>query len=256
MYPELEVSFHQRDECNYGVELRFDDPDKSEAENFFGPFSIEFDWNRLSQLVQDAREYGVALSAMFFRDVGIKEAFSSAFAVAAQGDALRIRFILSPAARRLHDVLWETLEDPSAGATHAPLATSERMLVSRFLSSWDFRPVRLRRKDALRALVAIANPRGLGEQHVEQRLLPPIPVDVEWARAKTGLGTISATKLAENGEASLDRIIAMLREGDGFDIFYLVCHGALVDGDPTSPIFGHGSRTTAMQPRVDSGGQP
>ena len=78
--------------------------------------------------------------------------------------------------------------------------------------------------------MVIANPRGLDTQRVEQRALPPITVDDEWERAKIGLGSISATKLAENGEASLGRIIPALREG--FDIFYLVCHGALVDGEP------------------------
>ena len=90
--------------------------------------------------MQNAGEYGAALSAMFFRDTGLKEAFSTALAVANRENALRVRLIMNPAVPGLHDILWETLEDPSQAA-HAPLATSERVLVSRFLSSWDFRPV-------------------------------------------------------------------------------------------------------------------
>lgn len=226
-YPELEISFHHRDESYYGVELRFEDPQDSQAGNFFGPFPVKFDWDMLRELVLTPSEYGKALSTMFFRDEGIGKAFAFAAGYAADREGLRLRLCLSPSTPRLHDVLWETLQEPT---THSPFSTNERFLTSRFMSSWDFRPVHLRRKDAQRALVVIANPKGLGSQRVGDRAFAPINVGAEWERAQSNLGSIATQKLAENGEASLDRLSNKLREG--FDILYLVCHGALVRGEP------------------------
>ena len=52
----------------------------------------------------------------------------------------------------------------------------------------------------------------------------------ETQRATAGLQNIPVTTLATPGSATLNNIVGKLREG--YDIFYLVCHGALIDGKP------------------------
>jgi hypothetical protein len=49
-------------------------------------------------------------------------------------------------------------------------------------------------------------------------------------RARAGLSGIPLTSLASGGSATLEGISDALR--DGYDVLYLVCHGALVDGEP------------------------
>jgi len=114
------------------------------------------------------------------------------------------------------------LIDPQDGS---PLLTSEQIYFSRYLSSGDWRPVRLRPKGNLRALVVIADPAGLPAYH-----LAPIDVEGELSRAQAGLGTIPVTALASAGSATLNNMCEHLRAV--YDILYLVCHGALVRGEP------------------------
>lgn len=190
---------------------------------------MEFDWELLNALITDANEYGAALSMMFFKNAGIRETFIKALAFLGDDEALRVRLYLSRDAPLLHNVIWETLQDPTSPAG-MPLATNERVLLSRFLSSWDFRPVHLQPKSALRTLAAIPNPRGIENQRVEGRGLARVDVQAEWANLSACLGQIGKEKISDDGNASINRITDRLR--DGFDIFILVCHGALVNGEP------------------------
>ncbi|MEO8130021.1 MAG: CHAT domain-containing protein, partial [Bryobacteraceae bacterium] len=122
----------------------------------------------------------------------------------------------------LHSVHWETLRDP--GGTDAPLFMGEQIIVSRFLASGqDWRPIRLRPKADLTALVVIANPQNLGDYK-----LAPVDVPAELATARQALAGVGVTALAPGGAVALNDLAAKLREG--FDILYLVCHG-LLDGD-------------------------
>ena len=68
-------------------------------------------------------------------------------AVESSGLFLRMRLLVGPSAQDLHAIRWELLRDPE---TKAPLATSEKILFSRFISSQDWRDVRLRPKAVLR----------------------------------------------------------------------------------------------------------
>lgn len=224
-YPELEVSFDLRDDRHYGLQFRFEGLKDQAAPPDSDAFTVEFDWEKLASRIVSPKDYGVALSEMIFKAPGAKEAFLQARA-AAQGP-MRIRIALGPSTPKLHDVLWETLANPEDAT---PISTNETLLVSRFLSSWDFRHVQLRRREALRALVVVASPKGMENQAAGTRSLPPIQVKEEWERASTGLGDIQKELLAGNGEASIDSIFAHLREGA--DILYLVCHGALWKGEP------------------------
>lgn len=227
-YAELEVSFHLRDERRYSVEFRYDSPE-NQAGILSEPYLVEFDWEQLNSLVLDVKQYGAALSSMFFSDDGIRKQFAKALARINNESALRIRLYLRRVTPLLHNVLWETLEDPTC-PEHRTLATDERVLLSRFLSSWDFRPVHLQSRDNLRALVAIANPRGIEKQQVAGRRLSSVDAAGEWKRLSTALGRISKQNLSNDGPVSINHITTKLR--DGFDIFVLVCHGALVDGEP------------------------
>ena len=84
---------------------------------------------------------------------------------------LRLRLLVGPTAAELHALRWELLCDPDSGAL---LASSERVLFSRFMLSQDWRPVRLRPKATLRALVAVAAPTDLAEYG-----LAPVDLAVE-----------------------------------------------------------------------------
>ena len=149
--------------------------------------------------------------------------FDQALAVAQAADApLRLRLNIAPGAPELHNLRWETLWLPGAAA---PLLTGENLLFSRYLSSLDWKPVRLRPESALRALVAVADPSDPGKYG-----LAPVDTAEELEAARRGLGEIAVTELATRGQVTLKNLAARLR--DGYDILYLVAHGMLVDGEP------------------------
>ena len=127
----------------------------------------------------------------------------------------------------MHRLRWETLRDPQDGSS---FLTGERVLFSRYLSSFDWRPVRLRPQAALRALVVIANPTDLGSYQPGGQPLAALDVANELAQAKKGLGNIPVTALASNSSATLNNLGTHLRSG--YDILNLICHGALVQGEP------------------------
>ena len=71
---------------------------------------------------------------------------------------LRVRLLIDPSAHELHQLHWETLRDPQDGAL---LFSGENIVFSRYLSSYDWRPIRLRPQADLKALIVVANPSGL-----------------------------------------------------------------------------------------------
>jgi hypothetical protein len=127
----------------------------------------------------------------------------------------------------LHDLRWETLHDPQ---TDSLLATNEQLLLTRYLSSFDWLPVRLRARANLRALVLIANPTNLADYQPGGKQLAPFDVTRELERARAAMPDIPITALAESGQVTLNALSEQLRAG--FDILYLVVHGALVRGEP------------------------
>ena len=117
--------------------------------------------------------------------------------------------------------------DPQDGSA---FLTSERLLFSRYLSSLDWRPARLRPKADLRALVVVSSPTDVADYRPGGRPLAVLDVAGELERAKEGLGSIPAIDLASGGKATVDNLTTHLR--DGYDILYLVCHGALIEREP------------------------
>ncbi len=223
-YADLEIGLHRRATETYVVEMRFSQPDSDTDVRLVQDTAlVRLDAARMREELLDATGYGKALSESLFAEPAVQAAFGQARSSAQSLDVpLRVRLFIGPSAPELHSLRWETLIDPQDGS---PLLTSEQIYFSRYLSSGDWRPVRLRPKGNLRALVAIANPAGLPAYH-----LAPIDVEGELSRAQAGLGTIPVTALASAGSATLNNMCEHLREV--YDILYLVCHGALVRGEP------------------------
>jgi len=216
-YADLEIAIRKRNERCYALSFRFNGPgDDAEQRSEPDP-EIEFDPDSVRQYFPD--EYGRLLGSVFFSQP-VKLWFGR-FRTSAQTQnaTLRVRLSIDSSAPELHAIHWETLRDPDV--PDAPLFMGEQTIVSRFLASGqDWRPIRVRPKAKLTSLIVIASPRQVGPQEME-----PIDVALELEQARTALAQTSITELAPDGPVSLNEISARLREG--FDIFYLVCHGNL-----------------------------
>ena len=186
-----------------------------------------FDLGRL-RTIQEGAAYGEALSGGLFGDPPVRAMFAQARSIAQSvGAPLRVRLSIGAGAPELHELRWETLCDPQG---LRPLATDERVYLSRYLSSLDWHPVRLRPRGDLSALVVIASPAGLGGSGPGQWALPALDVEGERLRAAAGLEGIATSFLVSPGRATLNGLIAGLRERP--DVLYLVCHGVLARGEP------------------------
>jgi hypothetical protein len=222
---DLELSLRRKDAARYLVELVFSQPGSEADVRPLGQGVVmaSFDSARLLAESMSAEAYGRALSEMLFGDQALASAVAQARAAAhSQDRPLRLRLAIAADAPELHALRWETLLDPQ---DDRPLALREQIIFTRALGSADWRPVTLRARGNLRALVVVAAPRGL-----ERYQLAPIDAAAEQARAATGLGDLPTTALVTPGRASLTSIVGQLR--DGYDILYLVAHGVLVDGEP------------------------
>jgi hypothetical protein len=229
-FADLEIGLHHGDATSYAVDLRFSDAENETDIRLVrsGLVLVQFDFANLLKLTGDPVAYGQALSQSLFADAAVRAGFENALTSAATRDfALRLRLFIGPSAPELHSLHWETLRDIRDGSL---LLSNERILFSRYLSSLDWRPVKLRPKADLQALVVIANPTDLATFQPQGRPLAPLDVAGERERARTSLGTLAVTALASGGTASLDNMAAQLR--DGYDVLYLVAHGALIKGEP------------------------
>ena len=229
-YADLEIDLHLRQAESYGMVLRFNPPEvKGEEEilNLLSPSApLHFSRDGFLPLVSDPAKYGQLLSQNLFGDPEVREYLGKIKGITQREDlGLRMRLFPAP---ELYDLFWETLQDPEDGT---PLAASERVLFSRYLSSQDWRKVSSRPRGDLRALMVIANPSDIDSKFQ----LPSLDVDREVRRIRAALGAITASELASGGQkATLDGLITRLR-GD-FDILYLVCHGALVDDEEKKKV--------------------
>ncbi len=231
-YADLEISLHRREADCFGVDFRFSQPD-SEADVRLGQGIACFDLQKLSAIPAGMPDYGQTLTSSLFADEDVKTAFAQALASTQSLELpLRLRLYIGPSAPELHSLHWETICNPQDGA---PISTSENILFSRYLSSLDWRPVRLKPKGELKALVLVANPSNLSEYDLE-----PIDVEQEQERAREGLKLTSITAIpdVETGRpATLETLFAQLRGSgytgeDSYDVLYIACHGSLAQGEP------------------------
>ena len=223
---EIEIALHAQQK-KYEIDLRFD---RSDSDADIAPIlgQSELDLEKLRALSDDQVEFGKVLYQELFADSKVRGGFENGCAVADASEMpVRARLLIDQSAPELHPLCWEALRDPRNGEL---LVTRERFLFSRFLSADDWRPVRFRARDEFRALVAIANPANITDYKPDGRALPPLDVAGESKRATDGLGKIPSLILSEKGAASFNGILSKLREG--YDILYLVCHGALIEGEP------------------------
>ena len=189
----------------------------------------------------DTKEYGQALWDTFFAGK-VEERLMQAVSSIVTPDRIRMRLYLKPSALELHDLIWETLPDPTSPAmlTGQTLATSERILFSRYITSQEWQRIQLRRRKQMRALVVVANPNNLATFQDGSTNEPLAPVDVagEVARAREGLRACGAdvTILAHHADAAgtptFDNLVSHLTQHEGYDILYLACHGQRVENQP------------------------
>ena len=213
---ELELGLYRVQADTYHLELRFTDP-ASDAETAPRRTACPLDPRALLPLLLDQRAYGQALAAQVFADPDARAYLRAVRTAVDSADrVLRLRILIGPSAAELHALRWELLCDPDAGA---PFATSERVLLSRYLPSQDWRAIRLRPKAALRALVAISAPSDLADYG-----LAPIDLTAEEARARESLGAMAVEVLGRDQPLTVAVLDEALRRRP--DILYLVAHGA------------------------------
>ncbi|MET0788255.1 MAG: CHAT domain-containing protein [Cellulomonas sp.] len=226
-YADLEVGLHRRDAVTYGIELRFALP-STDAETRLdvdGPLVASIDTQALDAL-DDDDEYGRLLGRDLFGG-GFGAALRTAVATSqSQGVRLRVRLVVGPSASSLHGLRWETLRDP---ADDSVLAMNENVLLSRYLSSNDWRPVGVLPRGDLRALTLVASPTNLGAV-AAGRPLAALDVPAELERARTALGGMHTVELPGAGRPTAAGLVAQLREG--VDMLYLVCHGYVANDEP------------------------
>ena len=189
---------------------------------------LRIDVEELGHLTADEPAYGAALTRMLLRPEDVGPFYQRARARTEGGDhRLHMRLHISGSSpARYHAVRWESLRDPKTGT---PIATQSNVLLSRYLSGPDWRPVPAPDKHDLRALIVIAAPRDLQGYRPNGRELGVVKVEEELGRAQTALtGIRDIRKLTR--AATLPNIIEALE--DQVDILYLVCHGALIDDVP------------------------
>jgi hypothetical protein len=223
-FADLELSLYRRSEERYGVELRYTQPGSDADIRLAGQeIVVNLDFDRLRQSELEPLEYGQLLTELLFASPALRSSFAQARAASGSLDIpMRLRFFVSPNAPELQTLRWETLRDPEEDR---PLLSDERLLFSRYLAAGDWRPIKLRPKTDLAALIAVAAPDDLGDYD-----LALIDAPAEEGRALQALGGLRTTSLATPGSATLDAIVDKLR--GGVDIFYLVCHGAMIEGEP------------------------
>ncbi len=216
-YAELEVALHRTQADAYEVELRFSHP-HSEAEVAPERGLAALDPARLLALHNDPRAYGECLAEQLFAADNVRSLYLHARTAVASADVfLRLRLLVASSAPELQALRWELLLDPES---KAPLATSEKTLFSRFMVSRDWRPVQLRPRSELGALVAVAAPSNLASYGLAE-----VDLEGEVGRARDSLQGIRVTVAGEDQPLTPRHLVEGLRAG--VDILYLVCHGAI-----------------------------
>ncbi len=242
-YVDLEIGI-RRDGDDYAVELRCSHPE-SNIDVRSGSSLVQFNPTELLKRSIDDASYGKYLTKQLWDNLRSNQDQPSQktgqspweIFVQARGIAqfnkipLRLQLFIGPNAPELHNLCWEKLCDPLQDWTD--LLTNQNVLFSRYLSSLDWSPLRLRRETDLSVLVVVANP-----DLSKYPSLAQVDVKGELSQAESSLKNISVTALASEktttlvpeGKATLENMLAYL--SDGYDILYLICHGSLEKDEP------------------------
>ncbi|HEX9109444.1 MAG TPA: CHAT domain-containing protein [Longimicrobiales bacterium] len=217
-YASLDLNLSRAADGGYALEFVFSQPGSDAEARLLGaqPVKAALDLNALRVLLLDPAAYGHALAGQLFADPRARTAFVQARA-AAGALPLRLRFQAAPGAGELHGLAWELLLDPQDSA---PLATQEKIVFSRVLASSDSRPVTTPARGDLRALLAVASPSNLPDYNLAR-----LDQAAELDRIQAELGEIETQSASGPGQppATLEHLLDELQ--NGYDLFYLVCHG-------------------------------
>lgn len=237
---DLNVFLSSPVDGQYHVDLRYFQADDPTEKDSAGRTAI-FNFTDLLAKSLNPEAYGESLRQAVFGETTstLSSYYTQALANAVgAGQELRVRILIDRSARKLQDLRWETLRVPSGGAF---LALNANQPFSRFLSSEDWQRIELCSRANLRALIFVANPNDLAEIDLPNgQPLAEVPVAGEIQRAQEGLVTgpqgqgiqevpaltVIASDPHTPGLATFEALKASL--GKGFDILYLVCHGALI----------------------------
>ena len=224
-YADLEIVFRRRDEQSYGLSFRYSSPNDEALQAARTEPVIALNFSALSG--DDPQAYSETLSRAFFTPEVMAEFRTFRDITERSRLSLRVRLSIDLTVPELHGVHWETLRDPDlpADQENAPLFMGEQTVVSRFLSSGDWRPVRLSARAKLRALVVVANPSTSSGYNLSE-----IDVKEETDRIAEAMAGIEIVPFRTEGAVPLTKLAETLREG--FDILYLVCHGRLQGQEP------------------------
>ncbi len=234
-YFTLNISLYRVAET-YQVELAHRDPNSdAQMASLRGPAAI--DTERLLRLQGNHEDYGKALVEQLLSDDAIRTRFGEVQTAAQVSDGvLRMMLSIDPSAQELHALRWELLRHP---VTDAVLGTMETLLPSRLMVSNDWRPVKLRARAELTALVAVSAPE---PRTLERMGLAPVDFARELAGVRGALGGIEVRTIGGPGSPlTLDRLADELRRG--VDVLYLVAHG----------MFGRRTNTPALVLQNDDG---
>jgi hypothetical protein len=193
------------------------------------PASFRYNEPALRAVDGNTDRYGRQLAAQLFADVAVKTFYDDARKTARDlAVPLRVRLWIARSAARLQAERWELLYDPIEAS---PIAVRQDVVFSRYLTSSDRRPIRpYDRSRRLRALVAIADGTDLEAYQPNERSLGRLNLEAERARVASALAAMDVDVLAAPLRCTLDALAVMLRQG--YDVLYLVCHGAIVKGQP------------------------
>ncbi|MBG0566713.1 CHAT domain-containing protein [Actinoplanes aureus] len=224
---DLEIVLRwDRKNAAFEIGVRFDVP-ADNVEEWMPPVDpIPIDLDELARLRADESAYGQALTRMVLGVESVQPFVLRALHHTEGRNRLHVRLHIA-APPRFHAIRWELLQDPRTGQT---LAAQADILLSRYLSSSDWRSIPALAEHDLRALIVVAGPEFAAEETFGGRTLAPVAVADELARAREALKRIPHVRALSDGQATLDDLLAELEQG--VDILYLVCHGVLVDEVP------------------------
>jgi hypothetical protein len=228
--------------AGYTVAMQFR-PADSDADNVLSPGRVPLDPDGLLAMGGSG---GPEVTRQFFSDPVVKENFKRCLYSAA-GDLLRVQIFIDPAAPELHGVSWELLGDPRVEPWSEPFQFDQNVVFSRFLSSKDWGPVRLRRRDTLRVLTVVASPVDHAAWNLDEvdageeleRVRRAIESANLEAMRRPGGGVRLVASDEVRGPDTLGQLDAGLRRG--CDILYLVAHGRLQAADRTPLLYLEGA---------------
>ena len=227
-YYTLSLSIHRYAET-YQIEISHSDPN-SDARVSPLRGGAAFDLAELRQLKAKPEAYGQALAKQVFSDREVEERWIQVETAAqASGNFMRVLVCIDRSAQELQGLRWELLVHPRSGEL---VSTSQTILLSRFMVSRDWRPVKLRARSELTALIAVSAPVG---DELRRMKLAPVDFEREVAGVKAALGGVEVQTLGGPGSPlTLKALLRRLRQG--IDIVYLVSHG----------MFGRRTRAPAL----------